>query len=150
MMPLPTGRPERRPVGKGLSHDTGPCLAGYKGLDIPAIVEKADVLGPRLIERGDVVDQFCAIGRRRKGGTADLAAVFPFLDAARNGQAWALTEIWTSHAPAVAGYLRGRGASEPDDLTSEVFLAVFERLPSFPGASLRRWVRSGRRHSLFC
>ena len=30
--------------------------------------------------------------------------------AAREGQAWALTEIWQLHAPAVNGYLRGRGA----------------------------------------
>src|SRR3954467_8151148 len=53
--------------------------------------------------------------------------------AARDGQAWALTEIWQRHAAAVTGYLRGRGASEPDDMTSDVFLAVFERLRGFHG-----------------
>ena len=52
---------------------------------------------------------------------------------ARAGQPWALTEIWARHAAAVAGYLRGRGVIEPDDVTSDVFLAVFERIGSFHG-----------------
>jgi RNA polymerase sigma-70 factor (ECF subfamily) len=70
--------------------------------------------------------------------------------AARSGQAWALTEIWQRHAPAVSGYLRVRGAQDPDDLTSEVFLAVFERLPSFHGddADLRAFVFTVAHHRL--
>ena len=55
------------------------------------------------------------------------------LVAAQLGQAWALTALYDSLAPAVAGYLRSRGASDPDDLTSEVFLAVFPRLPTVTG-----------------
>src|SRR4051812_9036565 len=66
------------------------------------------------------------------------------------GQAWALTEIWNRHAAAVAGYLRGRGASDPDDLTSDVFLAVFERLPTFSGDEddLRAFVFTVAHHRL--
>lgn len=41
-----------------------------------------------------------------------------------------------------AGYLRLRGAAEPDDLTSEVFLAVFRNLATFDGDEphFRSWV----------
>ena len=47
-------------------------------------------------------------------------------------------------APRVRGYLRSRGADEPEDLTSEVFLAVFPRLGSVTGgaAGLRTLVFS--------
>ena len=70
--------------------------------------------------------------------------------AAREGQAWALTEIWQRHAPAVTGYLRGRGASEPDDMTSEVFLAVFERMHGFHGddEALRSFVFTVAHHKM--
>jgi RNA polymerase sigma factor (sigma-70 family) len=42
----------------------------------------------------------------------------------------------------VAGYLRGQRASEPEDITSEVFLGVFSGLSSFEGteAQFRSWV----------
>jgi RNA polymerase sigma-70 factor (ECF subfamily) len=42
----------------------------------------------------------------------------------------------------VAGYLRLHGAREPDDLTSEVFLRVFDHLRDFVGeeAGFRSWV----------
>lgn len=70
--------------------------------------------------------------------------------AARAGHAWALTEIWQRHAAAVTGYLRGRGAAEPDDLTSEVFLGVFERLTHFHGSDddLRSFVFTVAHHKL--
>jgi RNA polymerase sigma-70 factor (ECF subfamily) len=70
--------------------------------------------------------------------------------AAREGQAWALTEIWQRHAPAVTGYLRGRGATEPEDMTSEVFLAVFERLNGFHGddVALRAFVFTVAHHKM--
>jgi len=55
------------------------------------------------------------------------------LHAAQSGAAWARTTIWVEYAPAVAAFLSARGSREPDDLTSEVFLAVFDRLPSFTG-----------------
>lgn len=66
------------------------------------------------------------------------------LRAAQAGEAWALRVVYDELAPRVHGYLRARGAGEPEDLTSEVFLAVFPRLPSVIGgeAGLRALVFS--------
>jgi RNA polymerase sigma factor (sigma-70 family) len=65
-------------------------------------------------------------------GIADDA--FPaVLLAAQAGAPWACTNLWVDHAPAVMAFLRARGSNEPEDLTSEVFLAVFEQLDRFTG-----------------
>lgn len=64
------------------------------------------------------------------------AAGVPFetvLAAAQAGAPWASTTIWREYSPSVAGFARGRGAREPDDLTSEVFLTVFDQLATFSG-----------------
>lgn len=53
--------------------------------------------------------------------------------AAQAGAAWALGTLYRELAPRVHGYLRGRGASEPEDLTSEVFLAVLPRISTVTG-----------------
>lgn len=55
------------------------------------------------------------------------------LVAARAAAPWACTEIWTRWSPRVASYLRSRGSTAPEDLTSEVFLTVFSKLGSFVG-----------------
>lgn len=57
------------------------------------------------------------------------------LPAAQAGQAWALRIVHEALAPKVAAYLRARGAAEPDDLTSEVFLTVFAKLPTVSGGA---------------
>jgi RNA polymerase sigma factor (sigma-70 family) len=64
------------------------------------------------------------------------------LEAARADAPWAFGRIFTALAPVVEGYLRTQGAAEPEDLTSEVFLAVFRNLPTFDGdeAGFRAWV----------
>ncbi|MDT0277466.1 RNA polymerase sigma factor [Blastococcus goldschmidtiae] len=66
------------------------------------------------------------------------------LTAARSGQPWALRAVYEELAPRVHGYLRARGASEPEDLTSEVFLTVFSKLGTVTGgaAGLRTLVFS--------
>lgn len=66
------------------------------------------------------------------------------LRAAQTGAAWACTTIWVEYAPAVAAFLSARGSREPEDLTSEVFLVVFDRLPGFVGGEpeLRSFVFS--------
>ena len=72
------------------------------------------------------------------------------LDAARSGAPWAYERLWTELSSAVAGYFRGQGATEPDDLTSEVFLGVFAGLKSFTGSEekFRSWVFTIAHHRL--
>jgi RNA polymerase sigma factor (sigma-70 family) len=50
--------------------------------------------------------------------------------------------VYRSLAPAVLGYLRSQGASDPEDLTGEVFVDVTRGLHRFVGddLALRRWV----------
>ena len=76
-------------------------------------------------------------GVDRFGG--EFAAV---LDAAQGGAPWALERMFSALAPVVAGYLRSQGAQEPEDLTSEVFVAVLRNVGRFSGdeAGFRSWV----------
>ncbi len=64
------------------------------------------------------------------------------LEEARRGQARAFEAIHRELAPAVLGYLRGQGAAEPEDLASEVFVAVVRGLGAFRGdeRAFRSWV----------
>jgi RNA polymerase sigma factor (sigma-70 family) len=64
------------------------------------------------------------------------------LTGARAGEAWAFERIFTSLSSVVEGYLRLQGAAEPEDLTSDVFVAVLRNLRSFAGseAGFRSWV----------
>jgi RNA polymerase sigma-70 factor (ECF subfamily) len=64
------------------------------------------------------------------------------LAAAHDGAPWALERMFTALAPAVTGYLRLQGSAEPEDLTSEVFVAILRNLRNFQGdeAGFRSWV----------
>jgi RNA polymerase sigma factor (sigma-70 family) len=64
------------------------------------------------------------------------------LAAAKSGRPSAWDQLYRWLAPAVAGYVRLRGAADVDDLTSDVFLAVFRNLDTFDGteANFRSWV----------
>ena len=57
------------------------------------------------------------------------------VQAAQAGRPWGLQAVYEELAPRVHGYLRARGASEPEDLTSEVFLTVFSRLATVTGGA---------------
>ena len=61
---------------------------------------------------------------------------------ARGGSAAAFTALYEDLARPVAAYLRGRGVAEVEDMTSEVFLAVFTGVRAFTGdqAHFRSWV----------
>jgi RNA polymerase sigma-70 factor (ECF subfamily) len=76
-------------------------------------------------------------GRDRFDGEFDTV-----LAAARAGEARGVERIFLVLSPVVEGYLRLQGAAEPQDLTSEVFLAVVRNIGSFEGdeASFRSWV----------
>jgi RNA polymerase sigma factor (sigma-70 family) len=76
--------------------------------------------------------------RRARIG-ADFDSV---LRAAQSGAAWALERLYQVLSPVVLGYLRVQGAADPEDLTNEVFLGVFQRIGAFSGdeEQLRSWV----------
>jgi RNA polymerase sigma factor (sigma-70 family) len=80
-------------------------------------------------------------GARRTCASAgdDLDAV---IEAAREGDRTAWEHLYSALAARVAGYLRMQRAAEPEDLTSEVFLAVFRNIHTFSGGEtqLRAWV----------
>ncbi|MDO9591028.1 MAG: sigma-70 family RNA polymerase sigma factor [Microcella sp.] len=77
-------------------------------------------------------------------GRASDESFATVLIAAQAGASWACRQLWSDHAPAVAAFLTARGSREPDDLTSEVFLTIFDRLGSFRGdaAAFRSFVFS--------
>jgi RNA polymerase sigma-70 factor (ECF subfamily) len=80
-----------------------------------------------------------------------LAQNFPsVLAAARAGADWAWTTVYRELAPAVLGYLRARGAADPEDLTGEVFLQVVRDLGRFDGSErdFRAWVFTIAHHRL--
>lgn len=80
-----------------------------------------------------------------------LGESFPeVLQAARGGAEWAWNALYRDLAPLVVGYLRSRGAREPEDLTGEVFLQIARDLPRFSGgeSEFRSWVLVITHHRL--
>lgn len=70
---------------------------------------------------------------------------FPFDDvlaAAKAGGAWALRSLYEELSPAVCGYAKGQGASDPEGIVNETFLRAFRRIGSFEGTAgrFRSWV----------
>lgn len=89
----------------------------------------------------------------REGAPAETPAAEAFdlvLDAARLGAGWARTRLYEALAGPVTAYLRAQGVREPEDVTSDVFLAVFRRLPDFSGTEphFRSWVFTIAHHKL--
>jgi RNA polymerase sigma factor (sigma-70 family) len=72
------------------------------------------------------------------------------LGAARTGADWAWAEIYDDLAPVMLGYVRARGASEPDDLVGEIFLQIVRDLSSFDGSEteFRSWAFTIAHHRL--
>jgi RNA polymerase sigma factor (sigma-70 family) len=72
------------------------------------------------------------------------------LDAARDGDESAWTEIYRDLAPTVLGYLRGQRSVSPEDTASEVFLQIVRDLDGFEGdeSSFRSWVFTIAHHRL--
>ncbi|HVR79844.1 MAG TPA: sigma-70 family RNA polymerase sigma factor [Acidimicrobiia bacterium] len=64
------------------------------------------------------------------------------LSQARSGSTWAWSQLYDGLAGPLLGYLRVRGAAEPEDLLSEVFLQMVRGLHAFEGDSqqFRSWV----------
>jgi RNA polymerase sigma-70 factor (ECF subfamily) len=64
------------------------------------------------------------------------------LAAAQAGADWAWSRIYDDLAPAVGGYLRARGAPDPDAVLGEVFAQLVRDIGRFSGdhAHFRSWV----------
>lgn len=64
------------------------------------------------------------------------------VEAAQAGESWAWEEIYVNLAGPVAGYLRSRGAPDPEDLSSEVFFQIARDIHRFEGdeSKFRSWV----------
>lgn len=72
------------------------------------------------------------------------------LAAARSNSGPAFEQLFQMFAPRVTGYLRARGAAEPDEVTNDVFVSVFRSLYKFEGdeSAFRSWVFTIARNRL--
>ncbi len=72
------------------------------------------------------------------------------LAAAQAGGEWAWAALYRDLAPTVLGYLRARGAADPEDLAGEVFLQVVRDSGRFSGTEkeFRGWVLTIAHHRL--
>lgn len=72
------------------------------------------------------------------------------LEAARTGAEWAWRVLYESLAPSVLGYLRGRGAPDPDGVCGEVFCQLVRDIDRFEGdeTGFRSWVFVMAHHRL--
>ena len=72
------------------------------------------------------------------------------LGAAQTGADWAWELLYDECAPVVLGYVRGRGAAEPDDLVAETFLHAVRAISSFSGdeRAFRTWMLGIAHHRL--
>ena len=86
-------------------------------------------------------------GRDESPSDGHFAAV---LSAAQSGSGSAFEQLFRMFAPRVNGYLRARGAAEPEELTNDVFISVFRSLARFDGDedSFRPWLFTIARNRL--
>ena len=80
-----------------------------------------------------------------EGGQARLPLGESFKDvlaAAKTGAEWAWAALYRSLAGQVTGYLRSRGATDPEGVTSEAFLNIARAIHTFEGDedSFRSWI----------
>jgi RNA polymerase sigma factor (sigma-70 family) len=73
---------------------------------------------------------------------AEVTTFDEVLQAARANEPWAYHVVYDTLAGRVCGYFESRGVQDAEDLTSEVFLRVFDHIADFDGgeASFRSWV----------
>lgn len=72
------------------------------------------------------------------------------LAAAKAGQDWAWREIYGRLSPPLLGYLRARGAPEPEDVLGELFLQLVRDVERFEGGEreFRAWAFTVAHHRL--
>jgi RNA polymerase sigma-70 factor (ECF subfamily) len=86
-------------------------------------------------EGGDLCGLRAVAGSGPDGWDMGEQTLDDVLPAAQAGQAWALRVLYDALSPRVHGYLRTRGARDAEDLTSDVFVAVFPRLATVTGGA---------------
>ena len=93
------------------------------------------------LKRPDLAADPGRVAPRRSPGIGEVA-FDDVLSAALAHDPWACRRLYDDYAARVMGYLRAQGAPEPEDLTSEVFLRVFDRLSQFSGdePNFRSWL----------
>jgi RNA polymerase sigma-70 factor (ECF subfamily) len=93
------------------------------------------VIAPTLVrpdlKRSTTDADLGSVASRRTPGPGVAVAFDQALAGALARAPWACRWLYDSYAGRVFGYLRAQGAGEPEDLTSEVFLRVFDRLQQF-------------------
>ncbi len=72
----------------------------------------------------------------------DLAAFQAVLESARAGEPWAFEHLFERVARRLVGFLRARGAPDPDGLANEVLLRGFRNIHDFEGNEIqfRAWM----------
>jgi RNA polymerase sigma factor (sigma-70 family) len=102
----------------------------------------APALVPSDLKRQTADADLGRVASRRTPEPGVEVAFSDALTAALARAPWACRWLYDTYAGRVFGYLRAQGAGEPEDLTSEVFLRVFDRLQQFSGDEMqfRSWL----------
>jgi RNA polymerase sigma-70 factor (ECF subfamily) len=97
---------------------------------------------PADLKRPDRGADLKLVASRRGPGVGAEVAFDDVLESARRCEPWACHDLYQRYAGRVLGYLRAQRAAEPEDVTSEVFLRVFDRLSQFSGDEVhfRSWL----------
>jgi RNA polymerase sigma factor (sigma-70 family) len=79
-----------------------------------------------------------------------ISAFAAVLDLARRGDDWAHGQLYREYAPAVLGYARSHGTTDPENVVGEVFVAVLRSLHRFSGdePAFRSWLFTLAHHRL--
>jgi len=82
------------------------------------------------------------MGRGSEVPRSDGEAFAGVLAAACANAPWAYRRLFTTYAPRVRAYVQAGGATEPDEITNDVFLAAFQSLNKFEGdeSGFRSWL----------
>jgi RNA polymerase sigma factor (sigma-70 family) len=128
---MPSTCKEKYDLKLAKSPTVGVPLLGSARKDGEIIRHRGKILGSLQVD-----DNCCRIPAV---DPSDFDAV---LESARSGEEWAWSRLYGEFSGSVLGYLRARGATEPEDLLLEVFLQVARNLGSFSGdlAGFRSWL----------
>lgn len=111
--------------------DVGFCLSAGSLADVTHLTSQAITAGVRVTPTF-LVRALSGAVRAQTLYVRD-AGFEQILSSAQSGDEDGYAALWNQYAARVAAFLRSRGSREPEDLTSEVFLAAFRGLEGFRG-----------------